>query len=130
MDSTGKIGKRGSLLDNDAVYVNQKTSASAGQAVDAKTIFDAKTAALKLALEGSNLGGEDTVNLSVSQAIQAAFGDDSAARSKKVADLKAKVANGQYVVDTKATAREVANEIAQAVYFGSTDSTKNDGSLF
>ncbi len=129
MDSTGKIGKRFGSLDNDAVYIGKKTSEAGNQATNAKALFDSKTEALKKALEGSTLG-EDTVNLSVSQAIQAAFGDDSAARSKKVADLKAKIEKGEYVVDSRATAREVASEIAQTIYFGSTSEKKDDSALF
>lgn len=122
MDSTGKVGKRLTSLDNDAVYIKKSSEQSA-------TVVNAKTLALKNALEGGTLG-EDTVNLSISQEIQAAFGDDSANRAKKIADLKAKIEKGEYVVDTRVVAKELASEIAQSIYFDSDSKTKEDITLF
>jgi|GEM_PF-6010214 len=132
MDSTSKIGQRlnsldGSLSNNDAVYLKKSGD---NRAADKTASLNAKTLALKNALEGGAFRGEDTVNFSVSQDIQAALGDDSAARSKKIADLKAKIEQGDYKVDSRVVAKELASEIAQTIYFESQSNKKDDSQLF
>ena len=125
MDSTGKIGRRFGGLENDAVYVNKNTTDRAKDTVATKP--ENRLEQLKKALEGDNR--EDTVDLTVSQAIQAAFGEDSGARAKKIADLKSKIEKGEYNVDSRLVARELASEIAQSIYFDS-DKVKKEEPLF